>query len=99
MKRDIAESKYRKLKTNDMEHILFIGFIDSIYDGIIGNYPTTYDLRTLLDVCSFIAPYYMGLKNNWRNVVELLGTPLPNPSGITGVMLCCSFILLYLAFS
>ena len=30
----------------------------------------------------------MGLKkHNWRNVGVLLGTPLPNPSGITGVML------------
>ena len=37
-----------------------------------------------------LASYYMGLKkkHNWRNVDVLLSTPLPNPSGITGVMLC-----------
>ena len=30
----------------------------------------------------------------WRNVGVLLGTPLPNPSGIKGVM-CCVFQLLF----
>ena len=36
-----------------------------------------------------LAPYYMGLKkHNWRYEGVLLGTPLPNPSGTTGVTLC-----------
>ena len=40
-----------------------------------------------------LAPYCMGLKNNWRNVVKVQGTPLPYPSGITGVILCDTCIL------
>ena len=34
-------------------------------------------------------------KHYWRNVGVLLGTPVPNPSGITGVMLC--YVLFYWA--
>ena len=34
-----------------------------------------------------LAPYYMGLKHNWRNVGVLMVVPLLNRSGIKGVML------------
>ena len=35
-----------------------------------------------------LPPITWDLKHNWRHVGLLLGTPLPNRSGITGVILC-----------
>ena len=33
-----------------------------------------------------LAPYFTGLKHNQRNAGELLDTPVPNPSQVTGMM-------------
>ena len=41
-----------------------------------------------------LAPYYMGPKHTGELWVYI-STPLPNPSGNTGVMVCCNLIKYY----